>query len=143
MKQLGRLTVGVLVTCLVLGGCTTMTSRPIEDQAWMLAELGGASVEPAHGGRRAFLVFDAGPPQRVSGSTGCNRLAGTYQLSGARIALGQVATTRMACLEGMEQERAFLAMLAALDGWRIADGRLELLDAQGELLARFTAGTQP
>jgi heat shock protein HslJ len=50
----------------------------------------------------------------------------------------------MACADGMAQEQAFLAALAAVDGWRTLDRQvLELLDAQGEVLARFTAAPQP
>lgn len=140
MKLRAGLKVGVVVTCLVLGACASMTSRPIEGLTWTLTELGGAPTGAAQVGREPFLFFDPGPPQRVSGSTGCNRLAGTYALAESRISVGQVATTKMACLDGMEQEQAFLAMLAALEGWRIVDQRLDLLDAQGERLARFTAG---
>lgn len=46
----------------------------------------------------------------------------------------------MACADGLAREQAFLVALAATDGWRTLDQQvLELLDARGEVLARFTA----
>ena len=60
----------------------------------MLADLAG-DVR-ADDASAPFLVFDEGG--RVSGSGGCNRLAGTYTASGEQLAFGPLATTRMACL---------------------------------------------
>lgn len=142
MKPLSLLTVGTVLICLAMSACSTMTVKPIERVTWTLTELGGVPAKPAAAGREAFLLFDDGPPQRLSGSTGCNRLAGSYMLVGSRVELGPLGTTKMACLDGMEQEETFLAMLAALDGWSIVDGQLLLLDATGELLARFTAAAR-
>ena len=45
----------------------------------------------------------------------------------------------MACAEGMETERRFLEALGQVDGWRIAGQQLELIDAAGEMVARFGA----
>ena len=45
----------------------------------------------------------------------------------------------MACVEGMETEKAFLEALAQVRSWRIAGIHLELLDAGGTVLARFVA----
>lgn len=123
---------------LALHGCES--ARPFERTTWQLAELDGNEVA-ADGDREApNLYFDDGPPQRVSGSTGCNRLSGSYSLSGDGLKFGPLATTKMACADGMAQEQAFLAVLAATHGWRTLDRQvLELLDARGEVLARLTA----
>jgi heat shock protein HslJ len=123
---------------LALQGCES--ARPFERVTWQLSELGGVGITKVHEGQAAYLYFDDGPPQRVSGSTGCNRLSGSYSLRGSGLTFGPLATTKMACADGMAQEQAFLAALAATDGWRTVDRQvLELLDERGEVRARFTA----
>jgi heat shock protein HslJ len=141
MKRLAVLLV-ITGAGLALHGCES--ARPFERITWQLTELDGASVTAADERRAAYLQFDDGPPQRVSGSTGCNRLTGSYSLRGSGLQFGPLATTKMACADGMAQEQAFLEALTAVDSWRTLDRQvLELLDAQGEVLARFTAATQP
>jgi heat shock protein HslJ len=51
------------------------------------------------------LLFDPAT-RRVSGFTGCNRLSGGYTVEGDRLTFGPMATTRMACPEGMATEAA-------------------------------------
>jgi heat shock protein HslJ len=75
----------------------------------------------------------------VGGSGGCNRLTGSYELSGGRLKFGQMAGTMMACLEGGETERAFLDALGRVTGWGMAGQQLELMDASGGVVARFEA----
>lgn len=123
---------------LALHGCES--ARPFERVTWQLSEVGGVGITEVHEGQAAHLYFDDGPPQRVSGSTGCNRLSGSYSLRGSGLKFGPLATTKMACAEGMAQEQEFLAALAGTDSWRTVDRQvLELLDARGEVLARLTA----
>jgi len=50
-----------------------------------------------------------------------------------------MVTTKMACLEGMDTEQAFLAALAQVRSWRLQGQHLEVFDASGNLLARFEA----
>jgi len=45
-----------------------------------------------------------------------------------------VATTRMACLNGGENEREFLKALQSSTGYRIANNRLTLFNPDKELL---------
>ena len=74
----------------------------------------------------------------VAGSSGCNRYTATYKLDGETLEIGTVATTKMACpppADGVE--RAYLAALERVAGWRVDDGELVLADAQGDELLRF------
>ena len=64
---------------------------------------------------------------------------GTYRLQDDRLSFDRLATTRMACPRGMETERAFLAALAESRTWKLVGEILELLDAEGHLVARFAA----
>lgn len=66
-------------------------------------------------------------------------MTGSYQLSGDRLSLGQMAATRMACAEGMETEQTFLKALGRVSGWRIAGQKLEFLDSSGNLVADLEA----
>jgi putative lipoprotein len=77
--------------------------------------------------------------RQVGGAGGCNRLTGGYELNGGRLSLGRVASTIMACAEGMDTEKAFMDALGRVSGWRIAGQQLELLDSAGNVIARFEA----
>jgi heat shock protein HslJ len=77
----------------------------------------------------------------VSGSDGCNRLTGTYQLKGDRVAFGQMAGTQMACVNPDGTEGPFRDALKSATRLTIAGVRLELFDAAGTRLAVFAAGT--
>jgi copper homeostasis protein (lipoprotein) len=114
------------------------SAASLENTYWKLIALRGTPVAMSDRQREPHLILQ--PEQhRVTGSGGCNRLAGGYTLAGDRLTFGRAAGTMMACADGMEQERAFLDALAAAARWRIDGQRLELLDSRGEVLARFEA----
>jgi heat shock protein HslJ len=76
----------------------------------------------------------------VSGSGGCNRFNGSYEVDGSAISFGPIASTKMACEEpAMGQETAFLAALAASTTYAISGDALELRDDTGALQVGFTA----
>ena len=102
-------------------------------------ELGGLRVEPNEGGRDPHPVLDR-DGRRLSGSGGCNRLLGRYELDGDRLRFGAVAKTMMACAEPlMSRERVFIEALEATTAFRIEGERLELLAGE-EVVARLVAG---
>jgi putative lipoprotein len=45
----------------------------------------------------------------------------------------------MACVEGMDTEKEFLKSLIEVAKWKITGQHLELSDANGKVVARFTA----
>lgn len=111
----------------------------LEGTRWAPVELDGKAVPaPASAEREPFVVF--GPEgNRLVGSGGCNRFAGSYEQKGAELTFGPIASTRMACADGMETEDAFLAALTATAKWKITGERLELADAQDKVLATLEA----
>ncbi len=114
-------------------------SAPIlHDTYWRLVGLGDGPVVVASG-RREPHVRLVKEGARVQGSTGCNTFASIFEQKGESLRFGRLATTRMACKEGMAQEQAFLRALEATVEWRILGEGLELYGARGELLARFEA----
>lgn len=117
---------------------STSASTTLQDIHWTLVELRGAAVQGPAGRAEPHLLFQSSG-RRLSGHSGCNRLTGTYELDGERLRLGRVAATRMACVSGAEVERVFLDMLGAVDAWRVDGQELQLIDAGGAVVARFTA----
>ncbi len=115
------------------------TAGSLEGVDWVLLaySAGDALVELDDPRGSARLRFEGG---RVSGSAGCNRLMGAYTLEGERLRFEpSMASTMMACPEPlMGQEQAVHAALSLVASHRLAADRLELLDADGELLLRFT-----
>lgn len=78
--------------------------------------------------------------QRLSGSTGCNRYLATYKVQQQQLTIGDIGSTRMACTgDRAAQEQAFLQLLAASRSYQLEGDRLQLYDAQQQLLAVFTA----
>ncbi|UCG24826.1 MAG: META domain-containing protein [Chloroflexota bacterium] len=87
---------------------------------------------------RITALFENGT---VGGSAGCNNYSGPYELSGALISIGPLASTMMACGEPegiMEQEANYLAALQSAVSYRIIANRLEFTSESGELAAVFT-----
>jgi copper homeostasis protein (lipoprotein) len=110
----------------------------LESTYWRATQLEGQPVPPAQPGGQAYLLFEAG--RRVSGSDGCNRMAGAYEVKHASIWFGPMAATRIACSGTADIERAFGNAVANASFWRILGDRLELYDANGVRLARFEPG---
>ncbi len=120
------------------GASQAAADAPLENTHWKLAALGDASVSADSVQSEAFLVLD--PQQhRVSGSGGCNRLTGSYELNGDELKFGQTAGTMMMCPKGMDTEQAFLKSLGRANKWKITGPSLALFDSDGNVLARFDA----
>jgi putative lipoprotein len=117
-----------------------MAVRPasLENTAWKLIELGGTEVAPANHENEAHLVLNS-KTHRVSGSGGCNRLTGNYEVKGDQLTFSQMASTMMACPEGMDTEKAFLDALNKVKAWKIEGKDLELLDGDARVVARFVS----
>lgn len=127
-----------LAACSAAGGAAEAGSAPAASatgREWRLAELEGRSAAAGAGGRAATLRLDAG---RASGFAGCNSFSGSYEMAGTRLVFSPLVSTRMACAEGMELERAYLAALEAARSFRLTTQGLELLGERG-VLARFAA----
>jgi heat shock protein HslJ len=122
------------------GGAAAAASHAgaaLEGTHWKLVEVAGA---PAVAGREAYLELSA-EGRKLAGTSGCNRLFGSYELGGDRLRFGGVGATRMACEEAlMKQEQALEAALQATTSYRVDGSTLELRDGE-RVLARFAAGS--
>lgn len=108
------------------------------EKYWKLVELNGQPVAPLK--REPHLILKA-DNARVIGFGGCNALTGSYDLDEktARIRFTEVASTMMACMEGMEVEQAFHEVLRTVDNYSLDGDRLSLNRARMAPLARFEA----
>jgi heat shock protein HslJ len=83
---------------------------------------------------KPFIQF--GSNGRVSGSSGCNRFTGAYEITeDGSIKIGPLASTRMACAESaMASEAKFFAMLDEVRSFERSDTSLQLRSADGVVL---------
>jgi putative lipoprotein len=110
----------------------------LRDSYWKLTRLGESPVHVSERQREPYLILAEGKTQ-VSGSGGCNRFSGGFTLKGDKLRFSHMASTMMACADGMEQEGRFFRDLAKVARYRIAGDQLELLDDSGATVMLFTA----
>ena len=92
---------------------------------WNLTELEGKAVVIT-AGTQPHLLFFPGQVSRVSGSTGCNKLNGSFVLSAAKsMTFSPLATTKMACI-GDNVESKFLEVLGKVSNWAVINNQLLL-----------------
>jgi heat shock protein HslJ len=130
---------GTSTLCKLEEGAVAKAALGLTGSAWKLVALGAKPVVVANPAQYPRMLFDA-KSRRASGSGGCNRFSGPYELAGESLRFGALASTRMACAQGMDTESAFFAALGRSASYRIVNGQLELLDAQGGSLAGFEPG---
>lgn len=135
MNLRSRLAVVSIAAAGLLSACASVSSTPdapsLDGTAWVLSALPGRALLP---GSSVTLHFDGG---RASGSDGCNRYSTSYTAGGSQLTLAPGgASTMMACApDVMEQARAFMAGLAAARSYRVEAGQLQLLGADGAVVA--------
>jgi copper homeostasis protein (lipoprotein) len=111
---------------------------PLETTDWKLTQLMDKPITIAAKQGEPHFILNS-KTKRITGSGGCNRFTGSYQRNGDRLTFGKIAMTFMACAEGMEIEREFMAALVQVKSWKIFGEHLELLDGNRGFLARFAA----
>lgn len=122
----------IFLTLFLLGGCATGPGGgQMSGRDWRAANLNGVPVLP---NSAVTLRLDG---ERVSGSAGCNLYSGTYRLmSKEGIDFTTLTTTRRACTpELMDQERRFLSILEAVEGYSFySDGSFSLVSPDGRAI---------
>lgn len=79
----------------------------------------------------------------VTGSSGCNGYGGSYETDGTALTFGPTIGTLMACAEDdrNQRESEFLSALTNVAQYKITRNTLTLLDADGNLVMSFYAGS--
>lgn len=111
--------------------------QPLTATAWVLTEL----AADVHSGPQISLDFST--EGTVAGTDGCNRYHGRYRRDGSTLELSRdLAATKMLCPESvMNRARAYVSALGETASFAIDGDSLALLDATGEVLARFVASS--
>lgn len=146
---------GSLILLGVIAGCAGGITKPLPahevkqassvtlaNTHWRLTQLGGEVVDNPAGERDLYFELQQSS-SNVTGYSGCNRMFGRYALDGETLKFDAMGGTKMACADRMDLERRFLDAFAGVAAWKIANGALELRDADGKSIATFQAVNQP
>ena len=110
-----------------------MSSDGLTSNPWQVVAVGKTEVEVTPG-QEATMEFDPAG-ETVSGSGGCNRYAGSYEVAGASLTFGRIRSTMMACPDGrMDLEQAFLRNLEAATRVFLRGDALELENDAGVVM---------
>lgn len=109
------------------------SSTSLEGTSWVLQEFGpDGSRTPVLPDTSVTLMFADG---RISGSANCNTYFADVTQSGSELNFGPIGSTRMACPEPiMQQENNFLAAMATVNHYVVAEGQLTLTYDGGLLI---------
>ncbi len=126
--------IGIMTALVLTAGTPVLAGETaLSGVTWFAEDIGGAGV--VDNVRSTLSLDETG---KVSGSGGCNRLAGTAKIDGTAIAFSALATTRMMCPPAvMDQETKFLSALARARTFSVQDADLKLFDESGAELVRF------
>ena len=105
-------------------------NRALVGKRWTLRYLDAKEARRFDNQPEPHLVFRSASATRgtLSGSDGCNALAGHYGIEPDALRFSGLAATMRLCPEGEAQAQAFNAALARTSAWRLAGSVLELLD---------------
>ena len=119
-------------------GAGAKPAASLENTFWKLVTIGDTPAIALPAAREASFTLHPGD-HRLSGSGGCNRLLGKYELGADTLKLVPAGTTMMACTEElMHQESDFVSALKMTTGYKVAGDMLELRNGD-RVLARFMA----
>jgi len=105
---------------------------------WTLAELNGKPISNNDTSGTPRLGFFPGQINRVTGTTGCNTITGTFDISaGNMMKFKPLAVTKMACIGG-NIETPFLEALAGIDQFSIGNKDSLLLLKAGQVVLKFS-----
>lgn len=126
----------VLLLCVALAGCASDGVSDLRDREWKMVWVEGFEAMPA-GVATPTVRFDT--DGRFSGNTGCNSAGAAYVVDDGELTIRPMLVTKRACMnpEGNRLEHAWLQAVEKAKRFRITDGQLELLSADGTVRARF------
>jgi copper homeostasis protein (lipoprotein) len=115
---------------------------PLTGTYWRLTHLGDRAIprssDPRLDASLTFMSEDDEPIGSFAGSTGCNRIIGTFATANAGILLTPGGMLR-ACAEQTVDAEQLVAVLKTVRAYRVAGDALDLLDEKGGRVARFEA----
>ena len=103
---------------------------------WKLIELNGQPVALGARNRELHMVLTT-EDDRIHGFSGCNSFMGNYKRGDDQLRFEPLASTRMACITGMEQEKRFLDALGSAVRYTLSGESLSLFGPQDHIILRF------
>lgn len=122
----------------VSSSAQTIPDASLTNTYWKLIEIHGRPAPLGAGQREVNLVLNS-ENNKAHGFSGCNRYFGGFFLNNDNLQLKQLASTRKACLEGMELENQFLKTLGDTATYAISGDTLTLYNAQKVPVLFFNA----
>ena len=120
------------ISALLAGACArqeTSQTSGLEDSTWILVSYGEqGNLKKVLEGTEITATFDSAKKQAY-GSAGANTYSGSYQTSGNKLSILELAWTEMYRLEPegvMEQEEQYLKLFQAAEGFQLQDERLQI-----------------
>ena len=124
-----------------VGAAQAHSAPTLADSSWVLSTYTGPSGKdvPAVTSPAAPLEFAA---DSLSGSTGCNQFAGTYETDGDALTITLGPVTRKACapVSLQAQETAVLALLPKVASFSIDSDTLTMRDSDDATVLVYTLG---
>ena len=114
------------------------TSKPEPAPIWVIESIGGVpTIDP----KPEISLSEDG---RVTGTTGINRLMGSYEADNDTVRISGAGTTMMAgSPEAMEQESRFLRAIEGWNGFLVRDDRLQFGPTDTGMVGRRSHVEQP
>jgi heat shock protein HslJ len=111
---------------------TTLLALQLERPTWILTSLATeTSMNNTLPNTTITAKFEDG---NVTGSSGCNRYFGSYQLNKTQIKIGPIGSTLMFCADPdgvMTQETSYDLLLLNVTSYAISNNELTLSNSQG------------
>jgi heat shock protein HslJ len=115
---------------------------PLVNTQWLLIGFGEPGTPtPVEAGTTITAIFSE--DGNVSGSSGCNHYAGSYETNEDQLTIGPLATTGAICPVGAEQEQSFLEAFGDAHSYQIFGQNLRLSYGEGEDVLIFTSANLP
>jgi len=150
-----RIKFTVAMCVLLMGGCNQQADAPTPaakagtstrsavqdgDFSTLAGEWVVGSLEGGPGDAGSPITMSLNTTGEFAGSAGCNRYFGRYEWAEGKLGSGPVGSTMMACEESiMALEYLYLGLLPKVAHINRTDGRLQLLDEQGQVLVEMLA----
>jgi heat shock protein HslJ len=115
-----------------------MSHASLTPQYWRIVSLRGAAVSLVANEREPHLIL-RGEAGGYIATAGCDRLKGSYRVSGPEIAFDPPAPAGSCPAELRQRETTLLEVLATARAWQIQGQVLELFDASGKPIAVLEA----
>ena len=118
----------------LLTSCTSSQEKLNEliNDSWTIEIINGVSYNPDSGNGVRPVVEINLKEEQFAGNTSCNNMNGKVMVEGSKITFSDIVTTKMFCMESIEQE--FLITLGKVNKYKIERLRLLLFEDDTELM---------